>query len=164
MFAQCEAYNETLSYALALRQQNHSIPLMKGSVPSLEVVSSILSKALDEEYGDDVSCSYCNCAIVSEEEMPGIVIRFAEYPQLAMVMYMFKLGKKLTVKLYTTFVPATKDSKEHVKQALSMYENRNPMMSAWEDSVSETVLMCLQQVLNKENTKVKKKNSDIVEF
>lgn len=145
---------KTLTYSLAVRDEDKELFVTKEiSIPSLEQVGEKLKQVFENEYGNVVKSTVIRGKGLSgsgEEEMRGILITTEECKQLAIFVYLVKIGKKLNIKFYTLFMPEEAQLDKQKQQALSLYKKLSPSVSMWEGSLKDTTLLAIQQLLNVE--------------
>lgn len=87
-----------------------------------------------------------------EEKMEGILVSSNECKQMGIVIYIARIGRKLTIKFYTLFMPTAMDLATQKQEALSLYNKLSPSVTMWESSLKDTMLMALEQMLNDSST------------
>lgn len=156
---------KTLTYSLAVRDEDKELFVTKEiSIPSLEQVGEKLKQVFENEYGNVVKSTVIRGKGLSgsgEEEMRGILITTEECKQLAIFVYLVKIGKKLNIKFYTLFMPKELQLDKQKQQALSLYKKLSPSVSMWEGSLKDTTLLAIQQLLNVESEGLEN-NSSVV--
>jgi len=160
--------NETLNYHLALRDHNHHLTLNKAvTLPSEGVINNTLNNAFDEEYGDEVKSKIIHGEIVTDGDhtpINGYLVSIDDCPQLGIFLHIMKLGKKLNIKFYTLYMPSNAPASEQKKMALAIYKQTTPAISAWEESVKETILATLQKLLNQSTNNISTTKKDSIIF
>ena len=84
--------------------------------------------------------------------MEGILVSSNECKQMGIVIYIARIGRKLTIKFYTLFMPTAMDLATQKQEALSLYNKLSPSVTMWESSLKDTMLMALEQMLNDSST------------
>lgn len=152
LFDNLKFQEKKLEYSLAVRDEDKELFLTSGiSIPTVQLIQDKLSSVLVEEYGNSVKSIVKTCIALSgsgKEEMEGILVGSAECKQLGILVHVSRIGKKFNIKFYTLFMPYGMDAKEQEQQVLSMCKKLSPTVTMWENSMKETVLMAIQQLLN----------------
>lgn len=143
---------KTLTYSLALRDEDTELNIPSGiAVPEAEDIQHKLASVLTVEYDDGVTSKVVDSVAISgggKEELKGILVTPADCKQLGILIHVSKIGRKLTIKLYTLFLPTKTDVGTQKQQALSLYNKLSPSATRWESSLKEMVLVAIQQLLN----------------
>lgn len=152
LFENLAFQDKTLSYSLALRDENKDLFIPQGiNVPNADVILDKFKSVFSEEYGADVVPQAVNCIALSgsgEEKMDGILVSVNECKQMGVLIHIAKIGKKLIIKFYTLFMPIDSNLAIQKQQALSMYKKLSPTVTMWESSLKDTMLMAVEQLLN----------------
>lgn len=164
-FENLEFQNKTLSYSLAVRDENKELFVTNGR--NLSDKSEILSKlnsVFAEEYGNTVHAAMRECIALSgigEENLDGILVETEECKHLGILLHIARIGKKINIKFYTLFMPGETGLEDQKQQSLSMYKKLSPSVTMWESSLKDTSLMAIQQLLNSQpQTAADDENSD----
>ena len=156
--------DKVLNYSLAIRSEDKALYIPKElTVPSLENIVEKVKELFEEEYGDVASAKNMLSVALSngnEEKMDCILCNSEECPQLGVLLNAVKIGKKLNIKFYTLFMPQETDLQTQRQQALAMKNQLSPVVTMWEKSLSETVLIAVQQLFNMGNLDVKPMESE----
>ena len=143
---------KTLTYSLAVRDENKELLIANGiKVPEINNVLNKFKIAFEEEYGSGVVAKVATCTILSgsgEEKMEGILVSSNECRQMGILIHIVKIGKKLSIKFYTLFMPTETDRSVQKQQVLSMYQKLSPSVTMWESSLKDTMLIAVEQLLN----------------
>ena len=59
-----------------------------------------------------------------------------------------KIGKNLSIRFYTLFIPTAETLDVQTKQAISLKKNLNPNVLAFEEAVRESILRVIESFLN----------------
>lgn len=152
LFENLAFQNKVLSYSLALRDENKELFLPQGfKMLSTDVVLNKLRSVFSEQYESGVVAQSVNCIALSgsgEEKLDGILVFSDECKQMGILIHIAKIGKKLIIKFYTLFMPIGSDLAVQKQQALSMYQKLSPLVTMWESSLKDTMLMAVEQLLN----------------
>lgn len=142
----------TLAYSLAIRDENKDLSITQGiNAPEIGDILGKLITVFLSEYGNSVVVNMKNCIAVSgsgEEKMQGILIESKECEQLGILVYVARIGRRFNIKFYTLFMPNGDSIAKQKQQALSMYNKLSPSVTLWENSIKDTTLMAIQQLLN----------------
>lgn len=143
---------KVLTYSLAIRDENKDLFITQAvNLPDNTKVCSKLMKVFQEEYGSQVVAKDMEGIALSgsgSEKIPGILVRTRECKQLGIFVHIARIGKKLNIKFYTLFMPTTNDITEQKQQVISLYKKLSPNVTMWENSLKDTILMAIQQLLN----------------
>lgn len=143
---------KVLTYSLAIRDENKDLFITQAmNLPDNTKICSKLMTVFQEEYGSQVVARNVEGIALSgsgSEKIPGILVRTKECKQLGIFLHIARIGKKLNIKFYTLFVPITNDIGEQRQQVISLYKKLSPTVTMWEDSLKDTILMAIQQLLN----------------
>lgn len=152
LFDKLTFQGKSLSYSLAVRDEDKELNIPNGiTVPKAEDIQEKLGAVFAEEYGDDATTRLVDGIAVSgsgEEKMQGILAVSSDCPQMGVLMHIVKIGRKLSVKHCTLFMPTNTDLSTQKQQALSLYKKLGHQTSNWESSLKETMLVTVQQLLN----------------
>lgn len=155
MFENLAFQDKTLTYSLAIRDENKELFVAQGlSVPNMQVIYNKFEDIFAEEYGTGVKLNLVNSIALSgsgEEHMDGILVTATECNQMSILIHIAKIGKKLIIKFYTLFMPAGADLAVQKQQALSVYKKLSLSVTMWESSLKDTMLMAVEQLLNAGN-------------
>ena len=154
LFENLAFQEKRLSYSLAVRDEDKNLFITNSiSVPGTAKILTKLSSVFAEEYGPGVSAELKDCIALSgsgEEKMEGILVESSECKQMGILVHVARIGKKLSIKFYTLFMPGETRLSDQKQQALSLYKKLSPSVTIWESSLKDTVLMAIQQLLNSE--------------
>lgn len=152
LFENLAFQDNLLSYSLAVRDEDKELMIYQGiALPEEQQIAEKINACFREEYGASASASFVACAALSgnsREEMTGILAAAAECPQLGILMHTARIGKKLTIKFYTLFMPDGSSVSAQRERALSLSKKLGHTASMWESSMKDTMLLALQQLLN----------------
>ena len=141
-----------LTYSLAVRDENKDLFIPQGfSVPSITIIEKKFKDIFAEEYDDGIAVQPANCVALSgsgKENLNGILVVPQECAHMGILIHIAKIGKKLIIKFYTLFIPIGSDLTTQRQQCLSMYKKLSPSVSMWEDSLKDTILLAMEQLLN----------------
>ena len=141
-----------MSYSLAVRDQNTNVSITSGyPAPTLEGMLAKFKSSFLEEYDDIVTAKIKNCVALSgnsKEQMQCIQVKSKECEQMRILVHITRIGKNLNIKLYTLFSPVGNEIANQKQQALSLYHELSPSVKGWEDSMKNTILRSIQQLLN----------------
>ena len=121
------------------------------SLDDPKIVLEKIQEVFADEYGNAVVSMCKDCIALSgsgEEKISGILSQSKECEQLGIFVHIARIGKKLNIKFYTLFMPVSGDLADQKQQALSMYKKLSPNVTMWEDSLKDTILIAIQQMLN----------------
>ena len=153
---------------LAIRDEVKDIVLNpKIKFPSLQEITENMQPIFEEEYGDIVKVSFENVYRVSideSEEMKGLLAITEEAPTLGLFALFIRIGKKLNIKFYTLYLPENIDTDQQAKKAISMQKKLSPTITMWENSLKDTFLSAMEQILNTAVVSKKKELDEIEEF
>lgn len=153
---------------LAIRDEVKDIVLNpKIKFPSLQEITENMQPIFEEEYGDIVKVSFENVYRVSideSEEMEGLLAITEEAPTLGLFALFIRIGKKLNIKFYTLYLPENIDTDQQAKKAISMQKKLSPTITMWENSLKDTFLSAMEQILNTAVVSKKKDIDEIEEF
>lgn len=141
-----------LSYALAVRDEDKDLFISQQiEIPDIEHIFNTLKSVFREEYGTSVHVDLINCVALSgsgEERMKGILVTADECRQMGILVHVARIGKKMDIKFYTLFMPVGNKAEDQKQKALSLYKKLSPVVTMWEKSLKDTILMAIQQLLN----------------
>jgi len=144
---------DILNYHLVIRDDHQHITLNKIiTLPENEVICGSLNKTFDEEYGDIVKAKMIKGEIITNgihTPIEGHLVLIDEYPQLGIFLHMIKLGKKINITFYTLYISNQSSPLDQKKSALSIFMQSTPTITAWEESLKDSILLTLQNLLNK---------------
>ncbi len=143
---------KVLTYSLAIRDENKDLFITQAmNLPDNIKICNKLMTVFQEEYGSQVVARNVEGIALSgsgSEKIPGILVRTKECKQLGIFLHIARIGKKLNIKFYTLFIPITNDIGEQRQQVISLYKKLSPTVTMWENSLKDTILMAIQQLLN----------------
>lgn len=152
LFENLAFQDKNLSYSLAIRDENKDLFIPQGiQIPDENGILEKFRSTFADEYGSGVAARSVNCVAMSgsgEEKMRGILVSTEACRQLGVLIHIAKIGKKLIIKFYTMFMPEGADLAAQKQQALSMSKKLSPIVSMWESSLKDTMLMAVEQLLN----------------
>lgn len=151
-FERLHQANEQLPYALAIHDENRNLAVPRTTtMPDETSMLRRLEQVSDEDYGDIVSVKVEDCVAISDvgqEEYRGYIIKSKECPDIAILARMVKVGRQLSVKLYTLYLPKLIPANEMLQQIQMAKNQLLPTVDAWEKGMKETTLFAIQQILN----------------
>lgn len=143
--------NRTLTYSLAVREEDKSIAIPSGfAYPTRQQMLATVVQVADEEYGSEVEVTDGTCVALAngvEERMDGFVARTANHPEMALVTISERIGHRLNIKFYTLFCPSGVNEADRAA-ASSINMNLNPKVGMWEMALKDTMLAGIQKALN----------------
>lgn len=156
LFENLAFQDKKLTYSLAVRDENKDLVIsQRVNVPGVQEILRKFKATFDREYGSNVTVQEAECIALSgsgEEKMEGILVSSNECKQMGIVIYIARIGRKLTIKFYTLFMPTAMDLATQKQEALSLYNKLSPSVTMWESSLKDTMLMALEQMLNDSST------------
>lgn len=162
-FSNLDFHEKKLTYSLAIRDVDEALPIIRKI--KLLTTDVIYKKAKDyfyTEYNKAVSVNIKNCKILlenCEEEIKGILLIVEQYKQMGVFVNVVQIGNNINIKFYTLFIPVVEEIDLQRKQVFSLLKKLNPSITLWENSLKNTMLDCIQQILNYENDTIfNKKN------
>lgn len=142
-----------LPYSLAVRDSDNDLLVPNGiKVPTDSQLLERLKLVFAEEYENTANISMVNCVAVSdagEEVYIGYLAQSSDCPQMAIMVRVVKIGKHINIKFYTLFVPQNSSAGEELKKALALKNNLALTVNIWEKGLKDTILLAVQQLLNK---------------
>lgn len=66
----------------------------------------------------------------------------------ALLLCKVPIGKKITIKFYTLFLPTAKTVTQQQQQAISLLNQITLSATTWENSLKQSILTAIQQLLN----------------
>lgn len=152
LFETLKFQQKALNYSLAIREESKELFILQGiHIPSTEAILKKFRAIFLEEYGPVTDVKEMNCTILSgssKENIGGILVISKEYNQMGILVYIARIGKKLIIKFYTLLMPLGIDLDAQKQQALSLHKRLSPVGAMWENSLKDTMLMAVQQLLN----------------
>lgn len=143
---------EKLGYSLAFREDEKTLVLPSGAaVPDLSGVYEKISSEMTEEYGNSVEVKIRNCVAISgnaEEPMKSIVARTCECDYMSVATLVIPVGKRLTIKQYTLYMPTNRSVEDQSKDACSLHGRLSSLVRVWEDGMRQSVLDAIERLLN----------------
>lgn len=153
-----------LTYSLAIRDEDKELFTAQGfKLPGIQNVLKKIETVFSDEYGNNVSANVISSIALSgngREELEGIFVQSKECSQLGIFVHIASIGKKLNIKFYTLFMPASTDFEIQKQQVISMQKKMSPNVTMWENSLKDTILLAIQQILNDVPTGSKIKDED----
>ena len=152
LFEDLAFQEKTLTYALAVRDENKELALSSAKQAPDDI--SLLNKLqlfLEVEYGPAVEVKKTDCIALSDntqEQISGIVITTTACNYFALLLCMVPIGKKLNIKFYSLFLPVASSVSQQQQEALSLLNQINLTATTWENSLKQSVLTAIQQLLN----------------
>lgn len=144
--------DKALIYSLAIRDEDKELSIAQGTtIPGTDALLAKLKEYLAEEFGSTVTTRAVRGFALSgngEEEMDGIVAVSEECQQLGVFINVTRIGRKLSIKFYTLFIPHERDRYKQEQQAVSMSKKLSPKVNVWENGLKDSMLMAVQQLLN----------------
>lgn len=141
-----------LSYSLAMRDEDKSLLISSPiNLPDNIEIANILNMKFSYEYGDVVKATSKSFVALSgsgKETIPGILIQSKECKHMAILVHIARIGKKLSIKFYTLFMPVGATANDQKQLAISLFKKLSPTVSTWESSMKDSVLLIIQQILN----------------
>ena len=164
LFENLAFQDKPLSYSLAVRDENKDMFIPHGiHIPDADMILRKIRAVFAEEYGAAATAQNVNCIALSgsgEENVSGILVSSQECKQMAVLIHIAKIGKKLIIKFYTLFMPDGTDLAAQKQQALSLSKKLSPNVTMWESSLKDTLLMAVEQMLNSAPPVTNDKNVD----
>ena len=158
--------NKQLSNALAIRDENQDLVLPANiKLSKLADICNYMKPIFEDEYGDIVNLTHvnsCHASLDQTEEMEGLLVTTEEVSHLGIYALLIRIGKKLNIKFYTLYLPENTSADQQAKKVISMHKKLSPTITMWENSLKETFLTALQQLLNS-STKTQKDTFDNIE-
>lgn len=152
LFENLAFQDRVLTYSLAVREENKELFVSKGiNIPDEKNILNKLKMVFEEEYGSDIKVDTVNGIVLSgsgEEKMKGVLVVSEECKQMGILMHIAKIGKKLIIKFYTLFMPIDVTLMVQKQQVLSLYKKLSPLVTMWESSLKDTMLVAVEQILN----------------
>lgn len=142
--------NQSLKECLALREDCKD-PIPAARMPEKEEIKDAVLRALRVDYEESATCESFSAVAVSEgveDTITGFLLKTNECPHLGILLCLIKIGKKVTIKYYSLFLPNDDSIQLQRKKALSMFKRLSPTDAGWEDSLKSTVTIALQRMLN----------------
>ena len=152
LFEDLAFQEKMLTYALAVRDENKELALNSAKQSPDEM--SLLKKLkayLMSEYGSAVEVKREVCVALSDntqEQISGIVVTTSACNYFALLLCMVPIGKKLNIKFYSLFLPTAKTVSQQQQEAISLLNQINLTATTWENSLKQSVLTAIQQLLN----------------
>lgn len=141
-----------LAYSLAIRDEDKDLFISKTfSIPGTDHICRKISELFEEEFGSDVSVKKVICNALSgngSEKIEGILAKSNAYKQLGVFVNVARIGKKVNIKFYTLYLPEKESLDAQKQKVISLYQKLSPVVTMWEKSMQETILMAIQQILN----------------
>lgn len=141
-----------LSYSLATRDEDKNLLINSPiNLPDNIEIANILNAKFSYEYGNVVKATSKNFVALSgsgKETIPGILIQSKECRHMALLVHISRIGKKLSIKFYTLFMPVGATANDQKQLAISLFKKLSPTASNWESSMKDSVLLIIQQILN----------------
>lgn len=141
-----------LSYSLAMRDEDKNLLISSPiNLPDNIEIANILNGKFSYEYGNVVKATSKNFVALSgsgKETIPGILIQSKECKHMAILVHIARIGKKLSIKFYTLFMPVGATANDQKQLAISLFKKLSPTVSTWESSMKDSVLLIIQQILN----------------
>ena len=141
-----------LSYSLAIRDEDKDLFISKAfSIPGTDNICKKTSELFEEEFGSDVSIKKVICNALSgngSEKIEGILAKSNACKQLGVFVNVARIGKKVNIKFYTLYLPEKESIDNQKQKVMSLYQKLSPVVTMWEKSMQETILMAIQQILN----------------
>lgn len=152
LFEQLAFQDKALCYALAVRDENKELFVPQNiNIPDNAIILNEFKSTFAKEYGSIVKSKIVDCSALSgsgEEKMNGILVFSNECKQMGVLIFIVKIGKKLSIKFYTLFMPTGSDLKTQKQEALSLHNKLSHAVSMWESSLKDTMLMAVEHLLN----------------
>ena len=153
-FADLEFREQIPAYSLALREAENTLTLPHGrTAPSINSIHEKLNKSLLEEYADEVKVDLMQCIAMagnSEEQFDGVLVSTNACDHLGVLIFTIPVGKKLTIKQYTLYMPTDKAAKLQTLDAEGLLEQTSPITKVWESSLKQNALDAIEAVLNEQ--------------
>ena len=151
-FDQLQQRGEALSYALAVRESENNLRIPKGvKLPPQEELFQVMVNLFDDEYEEDARITSIACTAISDagnEAYTAYMAASLACPDMAVLMRLVKIGKNLSIKCYTLYLPQALPPLEEYGRVLSLKNKLSLAVSGWEASLIDTLLSALQKVLN----------------
>ncbi len=143
---------KSLTYSLAVRAEDKNLFIAQAvNLPENDKIARKISAVFEEEYGTSVTADTVEGVVLSgdgSESLSGILAKAKDCRQLGIFVHIARIGKKLSIKFYTLYVPEAKEPEAQKQQVMSLYKKLSPTVTMWEDSLKDTILMSIQQMLN----------------
>ena len=143
---------KTLTYSLAIRDEDKDLFISKAfSIPGTDYICKKIVELFEEEFGSDVSVKKVICNALSgngSEKIEGILAKSNACKQLGVFVNVARIGKKVNIKFYTLYLPEKESLDAQKQKVISLYQKLSPVVTMWEKSMQETILMAIQQILN----------------
>lgn len=147
-----EFEEKLLTYSIGVRSDEKEVSLTtQMKVPDEETIFDKMKEIFFSEYGETVTIEKRKCSVLSgnsQEEINAILLQSLQCLQLGLVVYMTTIGKKMYIKFYTLYMPSASNIEEQRQMMMSLYKMMSPNVAMWENSMRDTVLMAIEQLLN----------------
>lgn len=152
LFENLAFQDKKLSYSLAVRDESHELFITQDiKVPDTKEIFEKFKFSFEKEYDSIVSVRMTVGTALSgngKEKLKGIIVCSKECKQLGIFSYFVKIGKKFGIKLYILFIPENNSLEMQKQQLLSIYKKLSPSVTMWENSLKNTILIGVQQLIN----------------
>lgn len=143
---------KTLTYSLAIRDADKDLFISKGfSIPDIDYICNKISVLFEEEFGSETKVKKVQFNALSGndvEGMQGVLATTDTCKHLGIFVHIARIGKKLNIKFYTLYMPEKEQLSNQKQKVMSIYRKINPMVNMWEKTITETILLAMQQILN----------------
>lgn len=144
--------DKELSYSLAIRDEDKDLFISKGfSIPKIDDICKKVSELFEEEFGSETRVKKVQFNALSGndiEKMEGFLAVTDACKQLGIFVHIARIGKKLNIKFYTLYMPEKEPLLAQKQKVMSIYRKINPIVNMWEKTITETILLAIQQILN----------------
>lgn len=144
--------DKELSYSLAIRDEDKDLFISKGfSIPKIDDICKKVSELFEEEFGSETRVKKVQFNALSGndiEKMEGFLAVTDACKQLGIFVHIARIGKKLNIKFYTLYMPEKEQVSNQKQKVMSIYKKINPIINMWENTLIETILLAIQQILN----------------
>ena len=127
-----------------------SITLAQNS--EMRSINDVLNKVADDinnGFKGDIQSSIIEAAIVSlnESKMTGVLFNFDTYKHMSMFFHITKIGRRISLNIYTLFNPIIKNVNKQAEQLMSVKNMYNPDMSAYREALQSAIQDILTTIL-----------------
>ena len=141
-----------LEYSLAIRDENRELFVTHTlGAPQPEQIFEKMKEVFNAEYDSVVSVDHVTALAISNngiEKIDCVLAVSSECKQMGLLTHVVRIGKKFNIKFYTLLIPNDALLPDQKQQALSLYKKLSIITTVWENSLKDTTLLAIQQLLN----------------
>lgn len=148
--------NKGLQYSLTIREWTQNIVMEGNSGLKLDKAYEKVKQVVVDEYLDSVKAKTTEFTLLSEDGTGTVKIGLLIQPEkqqvgfdyVALLLNVIGFGRNINLRIYTLFMPVEVSVEKQKQQTISLKNNMNPDVIAFESGVQSSILKGMQQYMN----------------